>query len=98
MNKFFNHQLNSNNIIFKFLVFFILIVYGYYTFQLNQYEILFVDERVIIDDIYNIWLIDNPFNRFLDVENKLLQKIAIITINQNTIYHFKRRIFSNKCL
>ena len=79
MNKFFNHQLNSNNIIFKFLVFFILIVYGYYTFQLNQYEILFVDERVIIDDIYNIWLIDDPFNRFLNVENKLLQKIAIIT-------------------
>ena len=79
MNKFFNHQLNSNNIIFKFLVFFILIVYAYCTFQLNQYEILFVDERVIIDDIYNIWLIDDPFNRFLDVENKLLQKIAIIT-------------------
>ena len=54
---------------------FLLIVtlYVFNSFKLNYYEVLFIDERLIVDDIYNVWLIDDVYNNFQNVENKILK-------------------------
>ena len=36
-----------------------------------------MDERIIIDDIYNVWLFDDTFNRFINIENNFYKKILI---------------------
>ena len=52
--------------------------YIFNSFYLNEYEILFIDEKLIIDDIYNIWLIDDVFGRYDNVNNNYLKSILII--------------------
>ncbi|MDA9173457.1 hypothetical protein N9O36_01510, partial [Acidimicrobiia bacterium] len=37
-----------------------------------------MDERVIIDDIYDIWLLDDVYGRYGDVENNILKKFLIL--------------------
>ena len=32
-----------------------------------------MDERIIIDDIYNVWLFDDVFNRFINIENNFFK-------------------------
>ena len=46
-------------------------------FFLNSYELLFTDERIIINDIYNVWNLDNEFDRYGNVDNQVLKKCFI---------------------
>lgn len=77
-------KLQKNKIKFKlnyisksvFLVSIVIFIYN--SFKLNYYEILFIDERLLIDDIYNVWLIDDVYKNFQNIENKLLRSVLII--------------------
>ena len=62
----------------KFLFLIIVALYVFNSFKLNYYEVLFIDERLIIDDIYNVWLIDDVYNNFQNVENKILKNILVV--------------------
>ena len=64
--------------VFIALLFIIIFFYIFNSFYLNEYEILFIDEKLIIDDIYNIWLIDDVFGRYDNVNNNYLKSILII--------------------
>jgi len=78
MNKLFFHLFDSNNKLYKFSYISIVFFYIYYAFKFNEYEIIFMDERVIIDDIYDIWLLDDVYGRYSDVENNILKKFLIL--------------------
>lgn len=75
-----NHLLNFTNIAAKIFIFSLLIFYGISSFKSSSYEVLFIDERILIDDIYNIWLLDDTFNRFNSVDNNLLKNLLIFFI------------------
>ena len=66
------------NSIFKLLSLGLLIFYLVNNIKNNIYEILFIDERMLIDDIYNVWLIEDVYNRFSNVSNQSLKNILII--------------------
>ena len=78
MNKLFFHLFDSNNKFYKFSYIPIVFFYIYYAFKFNEYEIIFMDERVIIDDIYDIWLLDDAYGRYSDVKNSILKKFLIL--------------------
>ncbi len=78
MNKLFFHLFDSNNKFYKFSYIPIVFFYVYYAFKFNEYEIIFMDERVIIDDIYNIWLLDDAYGRYSDVTNTTLKNFLIL--------------------
>ena len=78
MNKLFFHLFDSNNKFYKFSYIPIVFFYIYYAFKFNEYEIIFMDERVIIDDIYDIWLLDDAYGRYSDVENSILKNFLIL--------------------
>ena len=46
----------------------------------NIYEVLFIDERMLIDDIYNVWLLEDLYNRFSSISNQTIKNILIIFI------------------
>ncbi len=78
MKKFVDHFIDNNNKIFKPIFFSLLFFYCYYAIKLNHYELLFIDERLLIDDIYNVWLLDDVFDRFTNIKNDLIKSILII--------------------
>jgi hypothetical protein len=78
MNKLFFHLFDSNNKFYKFSYIPIVFFYVYYAFKFNEYEIIFMDERVIIDDIYDIWLLDDAYGRYSDVKNSILKNFLIL--------------------
>lgn len=78
MNKLFFHLFDSNNKFYKFSYIPIVFFYIYYAFKFNEYEIIFMDERVIIDDIYDIWLLDDAYGRYSDVKNSILKNFLIL--------------------
>ena len=43
-------------------------------------EVLFIDERILIDDIYNVWLVEDLYGRFENISNTFLKNILIIFI------------------
>lgn len=45
-----------------------------------MYEVLFIDERMLIDDIYNVWLLEDLYDRFSSVSNNIIKNILIIFI------------------
>ena len=47
-------------------------------FFLNSYELLFTDERIIINDIYNVWNLDNEFDRYGNVDNQVLKNVLLV--------------------
>ena len=47
-------------------------------FFLNSYELLFTDERIIINDIYNVWNLDNEFDRYGNVDNQVLKNFLLV--------------------
>ena len=75
-----NHLLNFTNIAAKVLTITLLIIFGISAFKSNNYEVLFIDERMLVDDIYNIWLLDDVFNRFDEVDNILFKNLLIFFI------------------
>ena len=44
----------------------------------NSYELLFTDERIIINDIYNVWNLDNEFDRYGNVDSQILKNILLV--------------------
>jgi len=68
---------NLNNIS-KSIFFVSIAIFIYNSFKLNYYEILFIDERILIDDIYNVWLIDDVYKNFQNIESKTLRSFLII--------------------
>ena len=77
MQKTRLHLIDNNNKILKPIFFSILIFYIYQAFKLNNYETLFIDERLLIDDIYNIWFLDDYYNRFVNIENGVYKNLLI---------------------
>ena len=65
---------------FRILSVGLLIFYVINNLKNNIYEVLFIDERLLIDDIYNIWLIEDIYNRFSNISNQSLKNILIIFI------------------
>ena len=78
MNKLFFHLFDSKNKFYKFSYISIVFFYIYYAFKFNEYEIIFMDERIIIDDIYDIWLLDDSYGRFKNIENNILKNFLIL--------------------
>ena len=72
------HRLHFINNISKYFLLIILFFYWIYSFVLSSYETLFIDERILIDDIYNVWLLDDIFNRYENINNSLVKKLAIL--------------------
>ena len=68
------------NSVFQFLSIGLFIFYLVNNIKNNIYEILFIDERMLIDDIYNVWLVEDLYNRFSNVSNQSLKNILIIFI------------------
>lgn len=55
----------------------IVLIYIIYSFRISEYVTLFIDEKLLIDDIYNIWLFDDQFNTFNSVDSNFLKNILI---------------------
>jgi len=70
----------SKNLILRVFIFLYLGAFIYQAFFHNSYEILFMDERIIIDDIYNQWLLFDRYDRFYMIEDGLLKNILIFMI------------------
>ena len=68
------------NSIFKFLSLGLFVFYIINNLKNNIYEVLFIDERMLIDDIYNVWLIEDLYDRFTSISNQSLKNILIIFI------------------
>ena len=68
------------NSTFKFLSLCLFIFYIINNLKNNIYEVLFIDERMLIDDIYNVWLIEDLYDRFTSISNQSLKNILIIFI------------------
>ena len=68
------------NSIFQFLSVGLFIFYFVNNIKNNIYEVLFIDERMLIDDIYNVWLLEDLYNRFLSISNQTIKNILIIFI------------------
>ena len=73
-----NRVISYLNTISFFIFCYFVTKYLYLAFFLNNYEVLFIDERIIINDIYNVWKLDNEFNRFLGIENSLTKNILLV--------------------
>ena len=66
-----------------FLVSLTIVFFLYYflsNLKNNMYEVLFIDERMLIDDIYNVWLLEDLYDRFSSVSNNIIKNILIIFI------------------
>jgi hypothetical protein len=61
-----------------FFVAYLLFQFVKISFFLNNYELLFIDERIIINDIYNVWKFDDEFYRYTAVANPFLKKILVV--------------------
>lgn len=59
------------------LVYVILRLFFIAFFQ-NNYELLFTDERIIINDIYNVWNLDNEFDRYGNINNQILKNTLLV--------------------
>ncbi len=59
------------------LVYVILRLFFIAFFQ-NNYELLFTDERIIINDIYNVWNLDNEFDRYGNIDNQILKNTLLV--------------------
>ena len=71
--KYMNYSLR----IFSISLF---LFYFFNSFQSNIYEVLFIDERMLIDDVYNVWLAEDLYNRFSSINNINLKKILSVII------------------
>tara|TARA_A100001011_G_scaffold356014_1_gene399729 strand:- start:11723 stop:13204 length:1482 start_codon:yes stop_codon:yes gene_type:complete len=74
MNKFISYLNTFSLLIVGYLV----ARYIYLAFFINNYEVLFIDERIIINDIYNVWNLDNEFNRYSSIENNFFKNLLLV--------------------
>ena len=80
MNGSKNSLTKFANSVLSFLSLGIFIFYIVNNIKNNIYEILFIDERMLIDDIYNIWLVEDIYNRFTSITNQTVKNSLIIFI------------------
>ena len=73
-----NKILSYLNILSFFGVVYLIIRFVQSSFFLNNYELLFMDERLIINDIYNVWILDDEFSRFSNIKDNLLKSAFIV--------------------
>ena len=66
------------NYVSLLLVTYIIFNFIYMSFELNSYEMLTVDERIAINDIYNVWILDNEFNRYPNIDNEFLKNLVLV--------------------
>ena len=66
--------------IFQALTISLFFFYVLNNLKTNIYEVLFIDERMLIDDIYNIWLLEDLYGRFSNISNPILKNILIVFI------------------
>ena len=89
MNKSYSYLIKNGNFnIEKFLpqinaisfigLLYLIFRFIFVAFFQNSYEVLHIDERIIINDIYNVWNLDNEFNRYPNVENDLIKNIYLV--------------------
>lgn len=74
------HLINITNNVARVFTFALIFTFIFNAFKSNSYEVLFIDERMLVDDIYNIWLLDDLYNRFENINNNLLKNLLIIFI------------------
>ena len=80
MNKSYKNLAKLCN---YFLVSLSIVFFLYYflnNLRNNMYEVLFIDERMLIDDIYNVWLLEDLYDRFLSISNTFIKNILIVFI------------------
>ena len=75
-----NSLLKYMNYSFRAFSISLFLFYFFNSFQSNIYEVLFIDERMLIDDIYNIWLLEDLYGRFSNISNPILKNILIVFI------------------
>ncbi len=80
MNKSNKNLTKLGNYFFLSVSITFFLYYLFNNLKTNIYEVLFIDERMLIDDIYNVWLIEDLYNRFESVSNPLIKNILIIFI------------------
>ena len=52
---------------FSFIIFY----YVLNNLKTNVYEVLFIDERMLIDDIYNLLLLEDLYGRFSNISTNI---------------------------
>jgi hypothetical protein len=60
-----------------------IVLFLFYLQQITKssiYEVLFIDERMLIDDIYNVWLMEDIYGRFLSIQNQTIKNILVVFI------------------
>lgn len=60
-----------------------IVLFLFYLQQITKssiYEVLFIDERMLIDDIYNVWLMEDIYGRFLSIQNQTIKNIFVVLI------------------
>ncbi len=73
-----NKILSYLNILSFFVVAYLIIRFINISFYLNNYELLFIDERIIINDIYNVWYLEDEFYRYTEINNQFLKNLLIV--------------------
>ncbi len=80
MNKRNKNLTKLGNYFFLWLSLIFFLYYLFNNLRTNIYEVLFIDERILIDDIYNVWLVEDIYGRFENISNTFLKNILIIFI------------------
>ena len=80
MNKRNKNLTKLGNYFFLSLSIIFFLYYLFNNLRTNIYEVLFIDERILIDDIYNVWLVEDLYGRFENISNTFLKNILIIFI------------------
>ena len=65
------------NYVSLFVLIYVIFRLLFIAFFQNSYELLFTDERIIINDIYNVWNLDNEFDRYGNVDSQILKNILL---------------------
>ena len=71
--------------IFQALTLVLFFFYILNNLKTNIYEVLFIDERMLIDDIYNVWLLEDLYGRFSNISNPVLKNILINGLAKNIL-------------
>ena len=80
VNKSNKNLTKLGNYFFLWLSLIFFLYYLFNNLRTNIYEVLFIDERILIDDIYNVWLVEDIYGRFENISNTFLKNILIIFI------------------
>lgn len=70
----------TSSYIFSISTLVVLLFYIFNSLSINNYETLFIDEKLIVNDVYDVWLLDDAFGRYENIKNDFLKKgLTLIT-------------------